>query len=448
AGAALGGALGAVGLVPGAVLGFTLAFVTEQVLTLFPAGRSGATDVALTGPPALRSPALGLTWRLTPRTLVLVALVIVALVLFVLRRIDATPAGDELAMVRDDAMLAAALGVRVTARTSVTVAAACGVLAVAGAGTEVTSGVVGPGDVGVLVGLRLLAAGLLAFTFLGRSWCGPLAGVGAIWLATDLVPLRVAVGLALLAAATAPKRTATPADRSAAPRPVTRVRPATLTLDRVSVAYGDTLALEQLSLQVRGGEVHALVGANGSGKTTVLRAVCGEVVPRSGAVRLDDDVLHGGEPVRVRRGVVRTLQRHDDAAGLDAASQLRVAARTIDKPGTIARLVAGGADPMSVAGGSGPLALQRAVATGARVVLLDEPAAGTDATEQSELGYAITALARSGRAVLVIEHDLAFVRRVATTTTVLDRGRVIASGPTADVLADPRVLAAYAGVRP
>jgi branched-chain amino acid transport system permease protein len=108
-----------------------------------------------------------------------------------------------------------------------------------------------------------------------------------------------------------------------------------------------------------------------------------------------------------------------------------------------------GADPTRLRmGDQRLLQVARAVATGARVLLLDEPAAGMTSDERQRLRHVLRGLAGNGRAVLLVEHDMRLVGEVSDVVTVLDAGRVIATGPAAEVRADPAVRRAYLGAGP
>jgi ABC-type branched-subunit amino acid transport system ATPase component len=183
----------------------------------------------------------------------------------------------------------------------------------------------------------------------------------------------------------------------------------------VHCSLGGVPILRGVDLEVAPGQIHALIGPNGSGKTTLLRVIAGAVAATRGEVRAEG-------------GAVRTFQQPADFPGLSPAQQVAVAARHRDVPAP-----------------EGPLPVARAVATGAAVLALDEPAAGLTAPEREELIGLLRRLADGGRAVLVVEHDLRLVAATADVVTVIDEGVVVARGTPAAVVDDEAVRRVYLG---
>ena len=258
------------------------------------------------------------------------------------------------------------------------------------------------------------------------------------------------------------------------PGPVRTHRATGLQAEGLRVAYGAVLALDGVDLDLRAGQVHALIGPNGSGKSTLLRVLAGDLVPEAGEVRVDGRPVAPTNADRVRAGVARTPQTTVTLARQPPGRQTAVGARAGAPAGSVLRgLLATPAsrveadrrsavvtralqscglaavadvDPARLAVGEQRLLqIARVVATGAGVLLLDEPAAGMTAQERTRLVEVLRGLARSGYAVLLVEHDVRLVTAVADTVTVLDAGRVLASGPPAEVRADPAVRRAYLG---
>ena len=242
----------------------------------------------------------------------------------------------------------------------------------------------------------------------------------------------------------------------------------TMSVSNLRVAYGGVVAVTGVSFEVHGGEVLGLVGPNGAGKTSLLDGICG-FTACTGEVTLDGARIDGLRPHRRQRaGIGRSWQDgalFDDLSVLD---NLAVAAEPA-RAGDIARdLVAptgldrehlmgilrswGLADlaerrPPSLSVGQRKLVdIARAAASSPAVLLADEPAAGLDTWESAALGGRLRSYAGSGRAVVLIEHDLTLVRAVCDRILVLDFGSEITQGEPAAVLDDPRVAQAYLGV--
>jgi branched-chain amino acid transport system permease protein len=250
-----------------------------------------------------------------------------------------------------------------------------------------------------------------------------------------------------------------------------------LELRGVVASYGAVRALDGVDLTVRAGEVHALVGPNGSGKSTALRVAAGAVRPQSGAVHVEGEVASplDGASARVRRGVARTLQQTVMLGDLTARTQVAVAARAGDRLAHLglrevlatpaARLARARRDSATTAAlarvGLGDradlpaqrldtadqrlLQVARIAATGAGVLLLDEPAAGMSAAQRQRLAAVLRDLAAGGCAVLLVEHDMALVGRVADRVTVLDAGRVLVTAAPDVVRRNADVTRAYLG---
>ena len=218
-----------------------------------------------------------------------------------------------------------------------------------------------------------------------------------------------------------------------------------------------------LTLDVAPGEVVALLGPNGAGKSTVLRAVLG-LLPHGGTVRVDGLDVRTLDPRQRARRIGYVPQRSQLAAAMDVRNV--VALGRFAHQGLVARLTPADraavdaalerTDALALAdrpftrlsvGEQQRVLLARALASGARVVLLDEPTAALDVGHALALLALIRDLARGGHALLVVLHDLDQVARVADRAVLLDRGVAVAGGPVAEVLAAEH-LAAVFGVAP
>ncbi|GAA11427.1 branched-chain amino acid ABC transporter permease/ATP-binding protein [Gordonia alkanivorans] len=229
----------------------------------------------------------------------------------------------------------------------------------------------------------------------------------------------------------------------------------------IGVRYGGVTAVENVSFDVRDGEIIGLIGPNGAGKTTFIDAISG-FADATGSVSLDGDSLDGQRPYqRSRHGLGRTFQgielyddlsvRENVAVGttaarhrpdtatlgdedLDRLFELLHLTPVVDRQ--VKELSQGQRQLVSVA---------RALAGRPRVVLLDEPAAGLDSTESLWLGHRLRAIRDAGVTVVMIDHDMELVLAVCDRIVVLDLGKVIAIGTPDEIRNDPAVTSAYLG---
>jgi branched-chain amino acid transport system ATP-binding protein len=248
---------------------------------------------------------------------------------------------------------------------------------------------------------------------------------------------------------------------------------ADLSVRDVTVTFGGIIALDGVSVEVSRGEVLGIIGPNGAGKTTLFNVICGFVKPDSGTL-----TWHGQQIERMRAdrlaglGIARTLQGVGLFPSLTVLENVMAGAQRFRRAGVmsglfalprsdrderalreraqaaLARLDCEGLDQRRP--GTLPYAVQKRVALARALVsepdllMLDEPAGGLDAGEMSELAELIDSLGQS-IAVMLVDHHMDLVTSVCDRVTVLDFGRVIASGVPPEIRQDPNVLDAYLG---
>ncbi len=241
-----------------------------------------------------------------------------------------------------------------------------------------------------------------------------------------------------------------------------------LELANLGKRFGGVVATDGVSLEVARGEVHALIGPNGAGKTTLISQIAGVLRPDSGRIHFHGKDITAQKPhERVRAGLARSYQitsifrRSTVLQNLALAVQARsgssfsfwrpVAAETalFDEARSIAAEIGLGGRETATAGNLAhgeqrALEVGLALATNPQLVLLDEPMAGMG-PEESQHMIALIERIRSRVTVLLVEHDMDAVFRLADRITVLVSGRVIASGEPEAIRANPEVRKAYLG---
>jgi ABC-type branched-subunit amino acid transport system ATPase component/ABC-type branched-subunit amino acid transport system permease subunit len=491
--AAAGGALTGLGLVrlrPAfvAVATWILTWLFALFVAAFPSVGGGAGGLIV--PPGKL---LGIS--LGTRAHYEVALVLLALSLLALAALRRGAVGQELDAVRQRPAAAAALGLSAVRLRLVAFTAAAAIGGLAGGFAVQLAGVFDPGQYGAFLSFSLFVAVLLggarpgpaaalgAFAFGFLEWvAGKLGGVAGLEtgrlkiLVAALLVLYV-LGIDVGSFATAfrgRRRRAHPVT----PAPVVAAPPAPAKLEARSLTrrFGSVRAASGVSLELESGRVVALIGPNGSGKTTVLRLVSGTLSPDQGRVLLDGEPLGRTARARAERGVVRTLQATSVFAESTALENVLAGTGVVRRYGgplrtlfatPLARLETAesraraqailedvglerAADtPAGELSGADQRVLMIAAALAARprVLLLDEPSAGAAPAELARLAALIRRLRDRGLALLVVEHNLRLVRSVADRIVVLDAGETIADGSADEVAADPGVRAAYLGRR-
>jgi len=246
-----------------------------------------------------------------------------------------------------------------------------------------------------------------------------------------------------------------------------------LTAENVTKNFGGVRALDDAGVEVQAGRITALIGPNGSGKTTLLNVCSGFLKPDAGTIVLaGTDISRDPPHKRSALGMARTFQQPIVFPTLNGAQNV-MAGYSKNRPDPVSatfslpnsmrheREAALRGEALLEALGAGHLSqkqashatlaeqriidLARALALDPMVLLLDEPAAGLDLDEITVLEALVRAAREAGVAVLLVEHDVRFVTRLADHVTVLDRGAVIASGDPKSIRNDPAVKAAYFG---
>ena len=247
-----------------------------------------------------------------------------------------------------------------------------------------------------------------------------------------------------------------------------------LEVDRLAKRFGGLQVIGDLSFSVQPGSVHAVIGPNGAGKTTLLNLLTGIYRADRGRVLLDGKDLTGQPTHRwAAAGLGRTFQNLQvffNMSALDnvrtglhlhervalwpallrlpslqrAESQGRARAAALMQRVGLGAWIDAEADAMPY-GALKRLEIARALAGEPKLLLLDEPAAGLNPTEAHEIDGLIRELARSGMAVLLVEHNMRLVMEVSDRVLVLDGGARLAEGTPAEVASNPRVIEAYLG---
>jgi branched-chain amino acid transport system ATP-binding protein len=232
-----------------------------------------------------------------------------------------------------------------------------------------------------------------------------------------------------------------------------------IAIEDLTVRFGGVVPLDSMTLTFESGTC-GLIGPNGAGKTTFFNVLSGFVRPASGRVTAyGDDLLKMPHFKRARWGLRRTFQTEqaieeltvfDNVAMVHEHSGRSRAERNDDVLGAIDFVGLGVAPDVKV-GGLGArerrlVEVARAVVGKPRVVLLDEPAAGLPDEETEHLSRVIKRIPEDiGALVILVDHDMSLVSACCEITAVLDFGKLIAAGPTADVLRDEQVIRAYLG---
>ena len=241
---------------------------------------------------------------------------------------------------------------------------------------------------------------------------------------------------------------------------------AILSVEDLTVSFDGFRAVDGLSLSVAQDELRVIIGPNGAGKTTLLDIICGKTRPSAGRVMFEGrDLVRMAEFDIVRAGVGRKFQTPSVYEDLTVLENFEISLPSAHgvirslrfrRTGEVRARIEAMAAPMFLAdrlaekagrlshGQKQWLEIGMLLMQEPRLLLLDEPVAGMSPREREQTAELLARIAR-GKSVVVIEHDMDFVKRIAHKVTVLHQGRLLSEGSVAEVQADPRVLDVYLG---
>jgi urea transport system ATP-binding protein len=236
-----------------------------------------------------------------------------------------------------------------------------------------------------------------------------------------------------------------------------------LVVDALTVEFGSFRAIDMLSLAIDFGEVRAVIGPNGAGKTTLLDVISGITRPKQGRVIFGDktDLVRISESQIARAGIRRKFQKPSIFEGLNVRQHIAIGAQGGLMPKLSGKALDQRIDEVLDAVGLAALATRPAselahgqkqwleigmvLASNPAVLMLDEPVAGLTDEETERTAALVRDLRRPDRAIIVVEHDMDFVERIADRVTVLHEGRTLFEGSMANARADERVKDVYLG---
>lgn len=472
-----------------ALVTLTFAQVVTDLLVEWRGLTRGFSGVVGIAPPTIFGHALA------PAELHGVVCICVVLAFLATRNIVRSRFGCGMVAARDNPLAATASGISLLRIKLFAFAVSAALAGLAGAFFAVQKTVITPEDFGADFSIFFLL--MIVVGGLGTLW-GPVVGTLIFFLLPEMLGAlqswRVLVyGVVLLAlmvfaphgvmgmamwrrwqrpAAESVPEAADIADADSRAAPPVRRRP--LVIRDLHKHFGGVKALEGCALTAEPGRTHALVGPNGSGKTTTLNVVSGFIRADTGAVLLDGvDISRLAADTIARLGVGRTFQTPKLLGGMSVLDNVRLGSYVserasafevaLDLPRARRERLRSSAAAMALLrfvrledralepagdlphGQQRLVEIARALAGRPSLLLLDEPAAGLSIDELDRLGALIESIAARGTTVLIVEHHLALIARISDSVTVLDRGKVLAAGTPEEVFGDPEVARAYMG---
>lgn len=247
-----------------------------------------------------------------------------------------------------------------------------------------------------------------------------------------------------------------------------------ITLRGIRLQFGSVVAINNLDLDVRPGEVHGLIGPNGSGKTTTLNVICGFASPQKGTISIGDKILPIGRPqLRIGHGVARTFQTPRIVGAVSVLDNVLLGGSNAARSGFVAALLslprqrreeaalrARAHEALTIIGLDRVASVRadrlqhselrfieiaRALMAAPSFILLDEPAAGLSPEEIRQLGRLVRAIADHGIGVLLVEHHADLIFSVCDRVTVLNLGQILAAGTPEEIRTHREVVSAYLG---